>query len=287
MIKRLKKERITKLAKNTLSLIEIDVRTETSSIALHSKILNVLHGLVNQNLQFKNGESKPTSKAITSTASTDRVEPEEEEGHQPTPSEGGAKPKKPINKKKKNQTKPQDVTATAETTPTRENSGMPPHKMNNGPGNEKGYDKNYRSRPFKPLARVTPWPEHKEYISKSGNALNDEINRHFNGYCYRCGLNNHSASYCKTYDRQKIILTLCNLCRSGFHDVCYHPSFRFLSGGGGGQDLSSGYNTRSVTPAPSVKSVSSEPIDIEREVRIQIKKYLKKRDDSEDSSTNE
>ena len=99
MIKRLKKERITKLAKNTLSLIEIDVRTETSAIALHSKILNVLHGLVNQNIQLKKGESKPSSKAITSTVSTDRVEPEEE--GQSTPSEGGAKPKKPINKKRR------------------------------------------------------------------------------------------------------------------------------------------------------------------------------------------
>ena len=37
MIKRLKKEKITTLAKNTLSLIEPDVRTETSAIALHSK----------------------------------------------------------------------------------------------------------------------------------------------------------------------------------------------------------------------------------------------------------
>ncbi len=162
------------------------------------------------------------------------------------------------------------------------------NKNNNGSGNEKSHDKNYRSRPFKPLARVTPWPEHKEYISKSGNVLNDEINRHFYGFCFRCGLNNHSASYCKTYDRQKIILTLCNLCRSGFHEVCLHPSFRFLSGGGGGQDLmSSGYNTRSVTPALSVKSVSSEPIDIEKEVRLQIKKYFKKRDMSEESRADE
>ena len=133
-----------------MSLVEIDVRTETSAIALHSKILNVLHGLVNQNLQFKRSDNKPSSKAITSTVSTDRVE-QEEEG-QSTSQDGGAKPKKPVNKKKKNETKPKEVTATAETTPTRENSGMPPNKINNGPGNEKGYDKNYRSRPFKPLA---------------------------------------------------------------------------------------------------------------------------------------
>ena len=76
---------------------------------------------------------------------------------------------------------------------------------------------------FKPLARVTPWPEHKEYISKSGNVLNDKINRHFYGFCFRCGLNNHSASYCNTYDRQKIILTFVIFADQVFMRFVYIP----------------------------------------------------------------
>ncbi len=59
-------------------------------------------------------------------------------------------------------------------------------------------------------------------------------------------------------------------------------------GGGGSDEMSSGYNTRTATPAPSVKSVSSEALDIEREVKQQLKKYfMKKNEDLSGDSSNE
>jgi hypothetical protein len=72
---------------------------------------------------------------------------------------------------------------------------------------------------------VQQWPKNKNYLNKSGNQLTDEVLRHFSGFCFRCGLGNHRASGCRFYDRSAI-LTLCNVCWSGFHDKCKNPKYR-------------------------------------------------------------
>jgi hypothetical protein len=72
---------------------------------------------------------------------------------------------------------------------------------------------------------VQQWPKNKNYLNKSGNQLTDEVLRHFSGFCFRCGLGNHRASDCRFYDRSAI-LTLCNVCWSGFHDKCKNPKYR-------------------------------------------------------------
>jgi len=67
---------------------------------------------------------------------------------------------------------------------------------------------------------VTPWPEGKNYVSKSGNSLTKEFEEHFNGFCYKCGLSNHTAMNCRIYTDKTVILTLCTECRRGLHDTC-------------------------------------------------------------------
>lgn len=81
-----------------------------------------------------------------------------------------------------------------------------------------------RSRPR--LKSVDPWPANKPYLSKNGNKLSQELDTHFDGFCYKCGLNNHQSEDCKRYPEKVTILTLCNKCFSGFHNSCKHPLYK-------------------------------------------------------------
>jgi hypothetical protein len=131
--------------------------------------------------------------------------------------------------------------------PRNSNAGVPKQNKNNGGGNANNPNngknsngstgsKNPQSAPKsgksngnsngnkrkfkKKFSFVTPWPENKPYTSKSGNSLSKECEEHFDGYCFRCGMNSHRAERCRIYTDKTVIITLCSECRQGFHDQC-------------------------------------------------------------------
>ena len=67
---------------------------------------------------------------------------------------------------------------------------------------------------------VAPWPEGVPYLSKNGNTLTRECDAHFKGYCFRCGHSSHSHDNCRVYKDKGVFVTICSLCRQGFHDTC-------------------------------------------------------------------
>jgi hypothetical protein len=87
------------------------------------------------------------------------------------------------------------------------------------PGNGKGKPKKFTKIPSK-YKFVQPWPEDKPYLSKAGNALSKECEDHFNGYCFRCGHSSHTGDTCRIYPDKTVYITLCAVCRQGFHDSC-------------------------------------------------------------------
>jgi hypothetical protein len=76
-----------------------------------------------------------------------------------------------------------------------------------------------RSRSSSRFRIVAKWPLDKTYLNKSGNALTKECEKHFLGFCFKCGYGNHTADACRIYD-SKLVLTLCQICQRGFHDQC-------------------------------------------------------------------
>jgi hypothetical protein len=73
---------------------------------------------------------------------------------------------------------------------------------------------------------VRPWPRDKPTTSKNGNKISPELEEHFKDHCYKCGIKGHGAKNCRRYPSKTVILTLCDKCRSGFHDKCEHPIFK-------------------------------------------------------------
>ena len=67
---------------------------------------------------------------------------------------------------------------------------------------------------------VKPWPENTPYLSRNGNQLSADFNKHFNGFCYKCGFNRHDSDNCNIYPEKHTVITLCCTCRQGLHDVC-------------------------------------------------------------------
>jgi hypothetical protein len=67
---------------------------------------------------------------------------------------------------------------------------------------------------------VAPWPENMPYLSKNGNTLTRECEAHFDGFCFRCGHSSHTHENCRVYNNKDVFITLCSVCRQGFHDSC-------------------------------------------------------------------
>jgi len=67
---------------------------------------------------------------------------------------------------------------------------------------------------------VKPWPEGKPYLNKSGNQVSKEFEDWFLGHCYKCGHKSHSARDCRTYPEKSTMLSVCNRCGQGLHEVC-------------------------------------------------------------------
>jgi hypothetical protein len=95
----------------------------------------------------------------------------------------------------------------------------------NGNGNQ-NQNQNGNGNKKKEVGWVAQWPKDKAYITNMGR-LTPECNSHFQGFCYKCGLNNHNAAKCRIYPGKGTVLTLCTTCRSGFHTLC--KNFRYLN----------------------------------------------------------
>lgn len=72
---------------------------------------------------------------------------------------------------------------------------------------------------------VDAFPEGRRiYLDKGGRMLHPDVERHFSGACYRCGMKTHLARNCFTYDeRAPNSHGLCHACRRGFHIECRYP----------------------------------------------------------------
>ena len=81
---------------------------------------------------------------------------------------------------------------------------------------------------------VPPYPEDKQiYLDRGGRRLHPNVESHFAGACYRCGMKNHLAKNCFAYDaRAPNSHGLCGVCRRGFHVECKYPGPTFKSSGG-------------------------------------------------------
>jgi len=93
----------------------------------------------------------------------------------------------------------------------------PPRYQNTGP--KKGKPQ-MQTDGFKVRRFVNPWPKDKVYLNQSGNKLTKEFEAYFSGHCHKCGHSSHNADQCLTYPNKTTVLTLCELCRQGMHDIC-------------------------------------------------------------------
>jgi len=85
---------------------------------------------------------------------------------------------------------------------------------------EKKSDTDNQKKPFKKFRFVQQWPKDKVYISKNGNKLSQECEKHFEGFCFRCGHNSHTYDKCKVYPEKTVCITICSVCAQGFHETC-------------------------------------------------------------------
>ena len=123
--------------------------------------------------------------------------------------------------KVKNQTqKTQDSQKTAKVKQVGQNEtkGTTDNAQKGGSGEG---DNKQRSRSRPRYRTVRWWPEGVSYHSKNGNKLSKECEKHFSGHCFKCGHSSHTSEVCQIYPEKTTILTLCSVCRSGFHDVCW------------------------------------------------------------------
>ena len=72
---------------------------------------------------------------------------------------------------------------------------------------------------------VPPYPEGARiYLDRGGRMLHPDVEKHFAGACYRCGMRSHLARNCFAYDgRAPNSHGICSTCRRGFHIECKFP----------------------------------------------------------------
>ena len=131
------------------------------------------------------------------------------------------------------------ITQVATPSPTQGNPGNPGKKNQNQQKKPQGGDKNEKKvstpvqvaqtdsrndqkqkMPFKKFFFVKPWPKYKPYLSRNGNKVSQECEKHFEGHCFRCGHNSHTHDRCRVYPDKTACITLCSCCMQGFHEVC-------------------------------------------------------------------
>jgi len=125
--------------------------------------------------------------------------------------------------------------------------------------NGKKNSKNNRGRSYgrNKSRYVQPWPQGKPYRNASGNKLTREIESHFRGYCFRCGIAGHNADNCRIYTDKTPVLTLCTTCNSGFHRQCKNKRYT-----DSGNDSSAPSSRHTSTPAPSSRSQSGSSTEV-------------------------
>ena len=202
LLKRIKRESLSPFVKRQLEEARIFLEVETNPIVLHEILLSALRGMVN-------APSKKQNLSVHQSNTFDERSPPPvllAVEHRPEP--------RPAKKVDKSQDRGRQ----------KDRDGGNKHQKNN---DQKGKKEKYgdRSKSRTRYTFVEPWPMGKSYLSKSGNQLSKEIELHFSGFCFKCGLNNHLAGDCRIYAEKGTILTLCTICRGGFHEKCRNLRF--------------------------------------------------------------
>ena len=65
---------------------------------------------------------------------------------------------------------------------------------------------------------ITPYP--RDAPTVDGRRIHPQLERHFKGYCKRCGSSTHEGSRCFRYNNEADSWNLCEICRQGFHTKC-------------------------------------------------------------------
>jgi hypothetical protein len=106
-----------------------------------------------------------------------------------------------------------------------EPKGQP--QRNQGNPKDSGKKSNDKTQPHKNSPRikkkhftVEPFPKGINYLSGSGNGLSRQVEEHFRNHCFKCGHSSHASTNCRIYPEKQTVMTLCEVCRSGFHLIC-------------------------------------------------------------------
>ncbi len=91
--------------------------------------------------------------------------------------------------------------------------------------NNGGQQNNRRQGQAKRSSFVAQWPDGKNYLAQGGNKLSKECEEHFRGFCYKCGNDSHVSTGCRFYTDSTAILSLCCICKQGFHAKCKNPKY--------------------------------------------------------------
>lgn len=196
-----KSTKVPKYVESKLDSFLVDIKNEKSHSTIHELLLGILRNLVISNSQ-RNLASRPRVHQAEVVATAEVEDP-------------NSKPPPPSSENPN--------TGARKKNPDRNRQGR-------ARGDNRKYSTSSRNR-TRPVA-VKPWPANQPYRNKSGTKLYPEIEKWFEGFCFRCGLGSHEAHQCRIYSERTPILTLCCMCWGGFHDVCRHPKTTNRSGAG-------------------------------------------------------
>jgi hypothetical protein len=204
MIKRIKRENLTIYTLRALDDAMYRIELENNEVELHQLLLAPLRDIIiyRERKQMTGNRSRQEL-AVRVIETGQPYPPPLTDGDANT----GAKPKKkPQKQKQKNETANQRG---------RDQKRDP----------QKNRDRS-QSRPK--YTSVDPWPRNKNYLSKDGKNLTPECEAHFKNFCYKCGHSSHGSRTCRIYTNKTPILTLCDMCMSGFHNQCKSYKFKKL-----------------------------------------------------------
>jgi hypothetical protein len=224
MVRRIKREQLSVFVRTKLEEFLSEIKTEKDPVQMNEKLLGVLRyvGKTNRNNQT---QSNVKTNQVSLNDGVDDLLGLAFAGL-PNSSHNNATGTNPNSKSQKNKVRKAKKSNLALTADSGSHSSAADSSdffkqvaVKNATVDQKGKNDTGNGK----SEWVKPWPSNKEYLSKSGNTLSKEVEEWFQGYCAKCGSSRHNFQDCKRYPERVTILTICNKCWSGFHEVCRHP----------------------------------------------------------------
>ena len=219
MIRRIKRERLPASVHSNLEEARMRIENEYDAMRLHEIFLAAIKPVViwkPKNLsvhQLLLGNGQEHNEHVKTSADFQNIAM--------ITNEMRDGPKKEGKKKNKNPNKePQENKSVAKVNQIYQKDNKQAVDNNPQKKGTDGGDNKSRSGARPRFRTVLQWPENVSYHSKNGNKISKECEKHFQGHCYKCGHSSHKSDVCQIYPEKTTILTLCNVCRSGFHDTC-------------------------------------------------------------------